>query len=75
MVLVGGPSAETVAFVETGVSGDDKWEFIAECSGKLYCPPFSASGMLVINPQTDTTRVIETGVEGILKWRGIVAGA
>ena len=69
------PIAETVAFVETGVSGDDKWEFIAECSGKLYCPPSDENSVLVIGTKHEMLRSLGLGGIGDEEGDGALEGS
>ena len=54
-----------------GVEGGSKWNGIAECGGRLYCAPYHAKEVLVIDPATGTTSTIPCGVEGGWKWPGI----
>ena len=54
-----------------GVEGYLKWAGITECGSLLYCAPFEACFVLVIDPQTRTTSTIECGVGGQYKWWGI----
>ena len=48
-----------------------KWSGIVSCSGMLYCAPYDASAILVIDSETGAIKVIETGMLGIRKWSGI----
>ena len=52
---------------ECGVEGDWKWYGIAVVDRKLYCVPYHASVVLVIDADTKELRTIECGVEGEYK--------
>ena len=55
------------------VAGEFKWDGIAAWGDKLYCAPFHASGVLVIDPHASTTRVIKCDAAGKDKWSGTAA--
>jgi adenylylsulfate kinase-like enzyme len=64
---------EVVVTIECGVAGNNKWGGIAAVGSKLYCAPYSASSVLVIDADTDKISMIECSVAGGDKWRGIAA--
>jgi flagellar motor protein MotB len=64
---------EVVVAIECGVAGNNKWGGIAAVGSKLYCAPYNASSVLVIDADADKISMIECGVAGGDKWRGIAA--
>ena len=69
-----------MSVIPCNVDGDAKWCGIvavgptAHMTGsKLFCAPFNASSILVIDPKSETVHQIESDVEGTGKWFGIAA--
>ena len=63
--------------MEVDLSGDYKWWGIAAGpDGKLYCTPFNATDILVIDPVAGTAQRTNMGasLSGIYKWSSIAAG-
>eukprot|EP00631_Chrysoreinhardia_giraudii_P003534 CAMPEP_0197416622 /NCGR_PEP_ID=MMETSP1170-20131217/2897_1 /TAXON_ID=54406 /ORGANISM="Sarcinochrysis sp, Strain CCMP770" /LENGTH=108 /DNA_ID=CAMNT_0042943533 /DNA_START=314 /DNA_END=636 /DNA_ORIENTATION=- len=58
-----------------GVRGMKKWSGICACNDKVYCAPFNADSILVIDAaNSDVVRTIDCGgVRGPGKWIGICA--
>src|SRR5690606_5250443 len=59
------------------LSGSEKWRGItAGPDGKLYCAPYNATDILVIDPVAGTATRTNMGADlsGTDKWRGIAAG-
>mmetsp|Transcript_13104 Transcript_13104/g.14986 ORF Transcript_13104/g.14986 Transcript_13104/m.14986 type:complete len:458 (+) Transcript_13104:86-1459(+) len=57
--------------ISCGVDGHKKWCGIAEYDNKLFCAPYNASSVLVIDAELEEVRTIPCGVNGNYKWRGI----
>ena len=54
-----------LAVTLSAVEAAEQWQGIAEGpNGKLYCAPFHASEVLVIDPATDTCSTLACGVSG-----------
>jgi hypothetical protein len=69
-----GADRDQMRRIECGVKGIAKWNGIAAVGSKLYCAPFQASTVLVIDSKTDrTVSTVECGVKGNGKWNGIAA--
>ena len=56
-----------------GVQGEYKWSGAAAVGTKIFCAPFKASSVLVIDAATEAVRTIPCGVDGEYKWDGIAA--
>src|SRR5690606_3768625 len=59
------------------LSGNDKWIGIAAGpDGKLYCAPYNAADILVIDPVAGTATRTNMGADlsGTIKWHGIATG-
>jgi lysophospholipase L1-like esterase/streptogramin lyase len=64
---------ETKATPITGLSGDsNKWRgIVSAANGKLYCVPYSATTVLIIDPAADTAEQTSiTGLTGSTKYFG-----
>ena len=63
--------------VEGAASGNGNWDGVAMLHGKLYCCPYNASGVLVLDPASgDALSTIECqGMDLRGDWRGIAACA
>ena len=48
-----------VGYIDTGATIIGGFEDICECGGRLFCPPWSAPHVLVVNPADDTLKRIE----------------
>lgn len=62
----------TACAIAARQSGDFKWNGIAALGAKLYCAPFHADEVLVIDPLKRATRTITTSTSSNGKWCGIV---
>lgn len=59
--------------VVCGVEGYNNWYGITIVRKKLFCAPYKASVVLVINADTEEMHTIDCVVEGEDKWIGIAA--
>eukprot|EP00531_Pseudo-nitzschia_arenysensis_P009882 CAMPEP_0116132926 /NCGR_PEP_ID=MMETSP0329-20121206/9821_1 /TAXON_ID=697910 /ORGANISM="Pseudo-nitzschia arenysensis, Strain B593" /LENGTH=689 /DNA_ID=CAMNT_0003627499 /DNA_START=1 /DNA_END=2066 /DNA_ORIENTATION=- len=58
-------------FIQTNVKGHQKWSDITCYGKKVFCAPFNASDILVIDASSEMMHLSPCGVEGGSKWRGI----
>mmetsp|Transcript_3238 Transcript_3238/g.10181 ORF Transcript_3238/g.10181 Transcript_3238/m.10181 type:complete len:591 (-) Transcript_3238:76-1848(-) len=60
----------TIHCIKSCKSGDFKWSGLVELDDKLYCIPFHADDLLVLDASSHTTRTLASGTAWNGKWSG-----